>query len=533
MELQWIGVAFALGMLAKYLRQPPILGFLAAGFALEAFGLRPDASLHELADVGVLLLLFTIGLKLDLRETARPHVWGLAMAHMTLSTLFAGGLLWVAIAVGFGPFEGLGVRDTWVVAFALSFSSTVFAVKLLQDRDDLGAVYGRSAVGILVVQDLAAVLFIALSNPEPPSLWSVLLLALVPFRPLFHRLVVDSGHGELLVLAGLAATLAAAVLFKTVGIKADLGALVAGALLGGHPKAKELANALFGFKDIFLVGFFLSVGLTGLPTWETLGIASVFLLILPAKGVLFVALGMLLRLRARTSLLLGATLTQLSEFGLIVLSAMVGQGMLQSSWLVGFAIALALSYVAASPLNQASYSVYRRIRHRLVPLERRARIPDEEPVDAGDAEVLIFGMGRLGTATYETLIAEGTRAVVAFDLDPEVVAQHRAQGRPVHLGSATDADLWERLHIDRKRIRWVVLTMASHLEQITALTQLQREAVPGRVAVTARHSDEMERLRRHGADLAVHVYTEAGSGFAADILEAEATPTARPELASG
>ena len=471
MELQWIGVAFALGLIAKRLGQPPVIGFLAAGFVLEVSGLRPDASLHELADIGVLLLLFTIGLKLDLREIARPHVWGVAVAHMGLSTLLAGAGLSLAIAWGVPLLSELVSREAWSIAFALSFSSTIFAVKLLQDRDDLGAVYGRSAVGILVVQDIAAVTFVALSGTETPNLWALCLFLLLPLRPLLHRLISASGHGELLVLAGLAATLAAAALFKTVGIKADLGALAAGALLGGHPKSKELAKALFSFKDVFLVGFFLSVGLTGLPTWETLGIALVLLVVLPAKGLLFVGLSMALRLRARSSLLLGASLGQLSEFGLIVLSSLVAQGSLPNSWLVGFAIALAMSFAISSPVNAASFSLYRRIRHRLVALERPERIPDEEAVDASRAEILIFGMGRLGSATYDALVT-CDHNVVAFDLDPEVVARQQSLNRPVYLGSATDADLWERLHIDRDRIRWVVLTMPSHLDQLNALTPI-------------------------------------------------------------
>ena len=295
-----------------------------------------------------------------------------------------------------------------------------------------------------------------------------------------------------------------------------------GALLGGHPKSNELARALFAFKDVFLVGFFLSVGLTGLPTWETVGIAAVLLLIVPLKGVLFVGLAMLLRLRARSSLLLGASLAQLSEFGLIVLTSLVAQGVLQNTWLVGFAIALAASYVLSSPLNAASFRLYRRVRHRLVPLERRERIPDEEPVDASRAEILIFGMGRLGIATHDALVTRCNYSVVAFDLDPEVVARERARGRQVHLGSATDADLWERLHLDRDRIQWVVLTVPTYLEQVTALAQLQRENIPARVAVTARYPDEMRDLAEKGADLSVLIYSEAGTGFASHILDADA-----------
>ena len=111
MELQWIGVAFLLGLAVRRLGQPPLLGFLAAGFFLELVGLRPDAALVELADLGILLLLFAIGLKLDLRSLVRPFVLGVASIHMVATTaLFGGLLLGLAVLFPAGQLAGLGMR---------------------------------------------------------------------------------------------------------------------------------------------------------------------------------------------------------------------------------------------------------------------------------------------------------------------------------------------------------------------------------------------------------------------------------------
>jgi predicted Kef-type K+ transport protein len=261
MELQWVGVAFALGFVVRRLGQPPLLGFLGAGFVLELLGLRPDDSLRELADLGVQLLLFAIGLKLDLPSVLRPQVWGVTLLHMAGVTATFIGLALGLGAIGVPALAGLDLRAAALVAFAASFSSTVYVVKVLEERDDMGAVYGRIAIGILVVQDLAAVIFLAASSGKLPSPWALGLFALVPLRPLIHRALSLVGHGELLVLAGLAATLGGAGLFELVGMKGDLGALTAGVLLGSHPKTDELAKALIGLKDVFLVGFFLTVGL--------------------------------------------------------------------------------------------------------------------------------------------------------------------------------------------------------------------------------------------------------------------------------
>lgn len=527
MEIQWIGVAFLLGMVAKALRQPPLIGFLAAGFVLELLGLRPDPSLKELADVGVLLMLFTIGIKLDIRELGRPHVFAVASLHTLVSTLLGAAVIALVAAFGFEPFQALSLQFRLILGFALSFSSTVFAMRILQDRNDLRAIYGRSAVGCLVMQDLVAVAFIASTGEAGPNYWALLVLLAWPLRPVLHWILDRTGHGELLTLGGFAAALAAALAFKMVGLKGDLGALVAGMLFAGHPRSRELASALYTFKDVFLVGFFLSIGLTGLPTIETLTMALFFLLILPFKGVLFVGLGLAFRMRARTAWLFGVSLTQLSEFGLLVLAALCSSGALPQTWLTAFAIALAVSFVIAAPFNDASYGLYRRARLFLGQFESATRIREEEPVDLRSAEVLIFGMGRIGEAAYDRFEAERGVQVAAFDIDPDIVRRQQTTRRVVALGSATDADLWDRILVDDKRLRWVVLAMDSHDDHLTALSQLRATGVAAKVAVTARHGDEVRRLREAGADLAVHVLSEAGAGFAGHVLEAEAEPQAR------
>lgn len=528
MELQWIGASFVLGLLAQRLGQPPLVGFLVAGFVLELLGLRIDASLQELADVGVLLLLFTIGLKLDVRSVLRPEVWAVTLLHAGATTIAVAGLALGLAATGLAAFVGLGWSEALILGFALSFSSTVFAVKVVEGRDDMGALYARVAIGILVVQDLAAVLFLAGSSGKLPSPWALALLGLVPLRPLLHRLLALCGHGELLVLAGVAAALGGAALFDVVQMKADLGALVAGILLGASPKAKELAHSLLGLKDIFLVGFFLTVGLTGLPTWTNLAIAAFLLLLLPLKGALFFWLLARFRLRARTSLVSGLLLTNYSEFGLIVGALAAGKGWLSEDWLVTIAIALALSFVAAAPINARAFDLFRRHRERLARSESPTRLPDEAPVDVGDATALVFGMGHVGAGAHDTLRARFGDAVVGFDVDPDVIAEHTAAGRRVVLASATDAEFWERLHVDRERVQLVVLALSSQEDNLVALRQLRGERFRGTIAAAARHIDELPDLREAGADVAFHVFAEAGAGFAAHALaHLDADPRAR------
>ena len=544
MELQWIGVAFILGFLAKRVGMPPLLGFLAAGFGLELLGesealrgaiagalsglgvtaaslpdLRPDASLRELADIGVLLLLFTIGLKLEVRSILRPEVWGVTLLHAGATTLAFAGLALGAGAAGLALFAGVDLVTALIIGFALSFSSTVFAVKVIEERDDMAALYGRTSIGVLVVQDLAAVIFLAASSGKLPSPWALGLLLLLPMRPLFHRFIAFCGHGELLVLGGLATALGGAALFQAVDMKPDLGALVAGVLLGGHEKTKELAKSLLGLKDVFLVGFFLMVGLTGLPSGESVAVAVALALLVPLKGALFFWLFARFRLRVRTGLVASLTLTNYSEFGLIVGGLAVAKGWLAGEWLVTIALALALSFLVAAPLNGRAFELYRRLRARLARWEAPQRLPEESPVDVGDAEVLIFGMGWVGAGAYDTSRARLGDLVVGFDIDGDTLARHRAAGRRVFLASATDVDFWERLHVDRERVRLILLAMSSHHENLAAIEQIRAAGFRGALAVTAHYADQLADLKEAGADLTFHLLAEAGTGFAEEALD--------------
>ena len=517
-ELLWIGVAFLLGFIAKRLRQPPLLGFLAAGFVLELLGFRPDIALEELANVGVLLLLFTIGLKLDVSSVVRPVVWAVTLLHMVASVALVAIVVLTLAALNVGAFAGLDLKVAALIGFALSFSSTVFVVKLLEERDDSAALYGRVAIGILVVQDLVAVGFLAATAEALPSPWAFALIGLIPLRPLLHRLLSACGHGELLVLGGLAATLGGAGLFYALGLKGDLGALVAGILLGGHPKAQELSKSLYGIKDVFLVGFFLTVGLTGLPTLENLVVALGLLLLLPLKGALFLFLAARFRLRARTSLMIGAGLTQFSEFGLIVGAVAVSRGWLDAGWLVSLALCLALSFLVSSPLNSRVFELYTRLRSRLVRMETAARLPEEEAVDASGAKILIFGMGRVGAGAYDALVAIGETALVGFDIDERVIQRHREAGREVRRASATDIDFWERLHVDRDQVKLIMLAMSSTTENVTAITQLRAAGFRGEITAATVYDDEVAELRAAGANAAFNLLAEAGTGFAEHAL---------------
>ena len=518
MDPVFLGIAFILGFTARQIGLPPLVGFLAAGFALNGLGFEGGPTLDHFADLGVTLLLFSIGLKLKIKSLLQPEVWAGASLHMVATVVVFGLVIFALSLAGVHLFAELDLASSALVAFALSFSSTVFAVKALEDKGEMQSMHGRVAIGILIMQDIIAVVFITLSTGKVPSLWAFALFGLILVRPVLFIIMNRCGHGELIPLFGLVAALVlGAEAFDQVGLKADLGALILGMMLAGHARAGEISDSLLSFKDILLVGFFLNIGLSGSLSLGAVLIALFFVLVLPFKVALFFALLTRFRLRARSSALASFGLATYSEFGLIVGAIGVTNGWLAPDWLAVVAVALAATFVLGSPLNAMAHGIYARIHDRLIPWESATRHPDDQPISVGDARIAVFGMGRIGTGTYETLRARFGDIVVGLDSDPDKVAAHHAAGRNVILGDATDSDFWER--VQPGKIRLVMLTLPELSANLDMLERLTDSRYDGRIAAVARFADEVEALDRAGVHLAVDSFTEAGAGFADHVSE--------------
>jgi glutathione-regulated potassium-efflux system ancillary protein KefC len=243
--------AFIFGAIAGRAGLPPLVGFLIAGFVLNGFGVEGGGLLPKVADTGVTLLLFTIGLKLKLKGLAGPEVWAGTPIHMLATiAVFGGGI--IVLAMWRAPyFYQLGWQSSLLIAFALSFSSTVFAVKMLERKQETSSRHAGIAIGILIMQDVIAVIFLAFSSGRIPSPWAAVLIPILfVIKPLAGKFIRRCGHGEMLILFGILMTAAGYRGFELVGLKGDLGALVFGMLLAANPVARELSERLMSFKDI-------------------------------------------------------------------------------------------------------------------------------------------------------------------------------------------------------------------------------------------------------------------------------------------
>ena len=508
MELLWVGTAYLAGLISSRLYFPPLVGYLIAGYVLNAMGVQVDGTLAHLADIGIELLLFTVGLKIKLRSLLRFEVLSVGGSHLIIVT-----------AISMLVFFGLGgqVAGGLVLGASLAFSSTVLAIKVLEDNGELSTLYGRDVLSILILQDIVAIGLLAVANAKSPTPWAFALL-LIPFlRPLAYWLLNNSRDHELKLLLGVLMALGGGVLAEKVGISSDIGALLMGIMLAGHTETNELSEKLWGLKELFLVAFFLQIGLSNLPSYDEALQALTLTLLLPLQGGLFFVLFLLTGLRARTAFVSSLALMTYSEFALITANAMVNAQLLPPAWKPIIGLAVALSLAIAAPLNHFSHRLFFMLESFLIRFERKMEKTDRLPSSIGVAEWLVIGMGRTGTSAYLAFNQQNIR-VLGLDADPIVLEQLLADGRRVIYGDAEDTELWEKIPL--VKIKGIVLTMPEFEVRVSSIKQLKMRQFTGHIGTVCFDGNEESKLHRLGATFVIHPLIEAGKQLAEQMLDA-------------
>jgi hypothetical protein len=266
-------------------------------------------------------------------------------------------------------------------------------------------------------------------------------------------------------------------------------------------------------KDFFLIGFFLSIGLIGLPTIaDLLSVSLLVLLLLPLKMFLFFVILTRFRLRARTAFIATLGLATFSEFGLIVANEGAEAGWLGEQWLVVLAISAALSFVLASFLNARGHELYGRFEKFLCRFETRERLSEDLPPDIGDVEVLIMGMGRVGRGAYRRLVETYGSRVCGVDADANNIASLKQSNYNVIFGDAEDIDFWR--HVISDRVRLVMLALPAHEDAMLAIKWLRAVDFRGQIGAVTKYEDDRAELLAAGVHAAFNFYSEAGEGFA-------------------
>lgn len=517
MEFTWVLFAFICGLAVKIINLPPLIGFLLAGFLLNYLGFEASSTLDALASTGITLMLFSIGLKLHVKDLIKLEVWASTLSHMGFWIILLSSIILLLGILSLPYFSTLDFKTAALIGFALSFSSTVCVMKLLEESGELKTRHGQLSLGILVMQDIVAVIFLVAATGKIPSIWALGLFGLLLIHPLINKVIDQVGHGEMLPLTGIVLALGGYTLFDMVGVKGDLGALIFGILLASHSKSSEMNKSLMNFKDLFLIGFFLSIGFTALPTLEMIGTSLVITLFILAKFSLFFGLLTKFGLRGRTSFLSALILSNYSEFGLIVTTVSVENGWLDKEWLVILALSVSFSFIITSMIYRKSHRLYLKNKSIIRQFENKQCLPEDTFTQPKNTEILVVGLGRVGRGAFESIKnLIGNDNVSGMDADKSRVKLMQQAQHNVFYGDGEDADLWERL--DTSDIHLIMLALPIAEDSKNIAIQLRKANYQGQIAAIARYQDERDILIASGIDNVFNVYTEAGTGFAEESL---------------
>jgi len=538
-------MAAIIGGLALWLHQPLIVAFVAVGILVGPAGFGwvvASDQIELLAKIGIALLLFVVGLKLDLRliRLMGPEVLVTGLVQMILT--FALGY-WIASSLG------LVWASALYVAIAVAFSSTIIVVKLLSDMREIDGLHGRVALGVLIVQDI--VVLVALAGLTAfgaaetgvglaESVAGVLLkgiaffalIALLARYGLPTLLRHISASQELLVLFAIAWAVALAAGSEALGLGKEAGAFVAGVSLASTPYRETISSRLVSLRDFLLLFFFIDLGaridVSLLSTQIGRAILlSVFVLVFKPL-VVMTTMG-LQRYRKRTSFLSGLALAQISEFSLILAALGVSLGHIDADILGLITLVTLITIAVSTYVIQYSHPLYDRIRQHLGIFERQVSHPEESTDRAGDPhalDVIIFGLGRYGGDIARRLNGRGWE-VLGVDFDPQVVRTLSKEGMRVRYGNADDPEFLTVLPL--KHTGCVVSTAPDRDVNLALLAALRGHGYRGRVAIRAHSAHDAKVLREAGAHIVLSIFSDAASEAANVLASSRDAPNQDPE----
>lgn len=525
-------MAAVIGFLGILLRQPLIVSFIAVGLVAGPSALdvvRSDEQISLLSELGIAVLLFLVGIKLDVKLIRSLGVVSLltGLGQVAFTSIF--GYL-----IGFAL--GLGHVTSLYVAVALTFSSTIIIVKLLSDKREIDSLHGQIALGFLIVQDLVVVLAMIVlsavgigagedhgSGAVPMVLASgmamvalVILFVRYAANPLTERL---ARAPELLVIFSIAMAAMFAAFGDIVGLGKEVGGLLAGVALASTPYRETIAARLAPLRDFLLLFFFIALGSAldlSLMGAHISGAVIFSLFVLIGNPLIVLVIMGSMGYRKRTGFLAGLTVAQISEFSLIFVAMGVSLGHVQEDAL-GLVTMVGLVTIAASTyMITYSHQLYAMFEPLLGVFERKGtpREPSEAGIHHDDGySVIVFGLGRFGTAIGMRLKKRGIK-VLGVDFNPLAVKRWRELGLETEFGDASDPEFVAELPL--ARAEWMVSTVPihptglSHEDTRTTLIQLTRTSgFRGRIAVASHHARDTEVLFASGADLVLEPFQDA------------------------
>lgn len=531
-----LGLATLLGALGQKLRQPLLIMFLATGILAGPSGLGIVESypkIELLAHIGVAVLLFIVGLRLDIhliRTTGLVSLaTGLGQIAFTSSISFA-----------IAAFLGMSWMSAAYVAVAMSFSSTIIIVKLLSDKKEIDSLHGQIAIGFLIVQDIAAILaLVGLATFGSPNggegsfvavsafivmkglglLAAIAVLARYVLPPLLRYMAQSQ---ELLTLFAIAWAVLLGASSELLGFTREVGAFLAGISLASTTYRDSIGARLTTLRDFLLLFFFIDLGAR--LEWSTVGsqVGTSFLfslLVLIGNPVIVLGIMGTMGYRRRTGFLAGLTVAQISEFSLIIASVGLSMGHIPAETMGLITLVSVITIFASTYMILYSGPLYERLSGILRAFERadpyretHDSYPAGEPVD-----VILFGLGHYGSELAEHLWRRG-KTIVGVDFDPGALARWRARGMPVLYGDMADAELLDQLPL--RQASWVVGAVRNRDLSLALVRHLADAGYEGRIAMTAGNPADAAALERANVHAVFRPFVDAAEQAADGLTHA-------------
>ncbi len=534
-----LALAALVGSVGSLLRQPLIIAFLVTGVLAGPAGLGIIGShgqLELLAHIGIALLLFVVGLRLDLTliRTTGPVALATGIGQVVFTSVFG-----FFIALGMG----MSVIGALYVSVALTFSSTIIIVKLLSDKREIDALHGRIALGFLIVQDIVAIgALIALTalgeagTASEDALSRVIgilgkgigLLAVIG---LLMRYVLPgltrrlARNQELLMIFAVAWAVFLGALGDALGFSKEVGAFLGGVSLASTPYRDAIGARLVSLRDFLLLFFFIDLGAR--LDWSTVGnqtgnalLFSVFVLV--GNPLIVMAIMGFMGYRRRTGFLAGLTVAQISEFSLILAALGVSIGHIDMETMGLVTLVGVVTICLSTYMIIYSGNLYRWLASPLRVFERRTAHRElSEGAGSGcgpeEAEIILVGLGNYGGGVAEHLLERGKR-LMAVDFDPQTLRLWQARGLSVVYGDVGDPEFLEHLPIHC--VRWVVSTVRDPALNLSLCSLLRARHFRGKIALAARDESDAEAYRKAGAHVVLRPFSDAAEQAVDALTEA-------------
>lgn len=516
-------LAVAVGLLGRMLKQPLVVSFILVGLLVGPYGLNLLHSveqIHLLSEMGIAVLLFVVGLKLDLSliRTSGKVALATGLGQVVFTSVFG---YYICIALGFEPITSI------YIAVALTFSSTIIIVKLLSDKKEIQSLHGQISIGFLIVQDLVVILAMIMLSAMGTSSndmsvgheiilvvlkgMGMLLVVVLLIRYVMHRLAhMMARTPELLVLFSLSWAVALAAASDFLGFSKEVGAFLGGISLASTPYREVISGRLLSVRDFLLLFFFIHLGsqvnitLLGQQFFPAM-ILSLFVLI-GNPIIVMIILG-IMGYRKRTGFLAGLNVAQISEFSLILAALGLSLGQIDEETLGLITLVGLITISISTYLINYSHQIYEWVAPALRIFERK--VPYRELSDDARAgnpfDVVIFGLGIYGNNIAKSLDARGYK-VLGVDFDPSTINRWNRKGRHAQYGDADDPELMEILPKDAQ---CVISTIPDKQVNLALIKYLRHSGFPGKIAVTSYYGRTAKQLELAGADLILLPFVDA------------------------